>query len=1196
MTKKLSARALQQSLAEITNDPASDIISTVFKRKDSAKYGELQTFLENSKFVLPPRDPKTMIYSTLGGWYKFTDPNEQAVFFSYYEAARKDGCTLDFAERQDPSRSGIFVDFDMLQESPERLFDDETLNRLLTHIGKVLAQTYDLTPLGHTPTVYISVEVKPEILPKKEEEDKYKRPVFKDGMHLRILSILVNNASKRYFMRQCKNDIRRIMSKYLNSGDVLDEHAANVPVFLYGSNRKQKPAYVLQSMWKVVINSESDVTATKQYKFFENKAKTVNVDSDDEESEEETKKPKVKQQKTRKQKQQDEICISHELSLNFERQEMSYGQISKVAVDVLESCAVDVAKFDKQIDTTENTSTHLDHLIQQDPQAEYLRKVIDILSPMRSEQYPMWIKVIWALANTSEKYKPLAEYFSKMCPAKYNQSDFDKAWKEAIRMRDEPGFKYNKINICSWAKADNPEKFEIVKGKDIEFLITQMIYDKVCKGKLGQYQEAKILDKLIGDRYAVDSEEGSKKLVCYEFVLPEDGMTCKPGEAYKWRITNEGSYLQVYISEQLFRYMRAVYNKMDKINKQEDNDDEEPKKVKSKSMWYVKVQKQFEDSISKLHQDQWKKGVIEQFKHLRHKVTSGFTATLNKDPNILGVQNGVIELHPDGTHTFIKGYHSHRISFSTNCNYVEFDPEDALTKKLLIVLRQIMPNSEPDTFNWLMHFFASSIDGAVKDQYFVTGYGDGANAKSFIVELHRNTMGDTYAVSLPVGSITAKNLSGGQATPDLWVLRYARGAFISESGLMQKINSATIKMLTGQEHIPMRGLFRDMISAKPHCIYFMITNFLMELNDTTYGCFRRMKIIHFPMQFCTDMNDYDKENPYHRIADTSLSKDFNSDPIICSRWLAILLWYRLSLYRDYKGSLANIPHPHIIHTTDTYRQTQDKVNVFINGRFIIGPKVARQSLIEAMELYIQWYISNVDSSMEAPKLKHGLQTKFLGSAVSKYIIKDATGSYFFEKGRIMKADEHPGKGEILFSTKHTIAVSEDLPKEIVNPPKYDSDSDSDDESDKKKSKKKESKEDDYEEKTVPVDGFDKNVEGKKFKEEAKIASQEVLLVKPETSEEYYARIVSEWKAWKTRKEVPVIDEEKKEMLIIEQNMIKDSIIQDHNEYMRMREEKMKSNTWSFRGKKFDPDRMMDDPSLCEIDMSKEELKYIIEGM
>ena len=68
------------------------------------------------------------------------------------------------------------------------------------------------------------------------------------------------------------------------------------------------------------------------------------------------------------------------------------------------------------------------------------------------------------------------------------------------------------------------------------------------------------------------------------------------------------------------------------------------------------------------------------------------------------------------------------------------------------------------------------------------------------------------------------------------------------------------------------------------------------------------------------------------------------------------------------------------------------------------------------------------------------------------------------------------------------------------------------------------------------------------------------------------------------------------MLIIEQNMIKDSIIQDQKEYIRMREEKMKSNTWSFRGKKFDPDRMMDDPSLCEIDMSKEELKYIIEGM
>ena len=131
----------------------------------------------------------------------------------------------------------------------------------------------------------------------------------------------------------------------------------------------------------------------------------------------------------------------------------------------------------------------------------YIKTLLDILHIKRSEEYALWLDVLCALAHTSPSYKPLAEYFSRKSPDKFNQSKFDQTW-DSILMK-----KSNKLSLGSlhyWARSDNPDRYEEVKHRSLFNLLYKKIYDTSVEGALEHFDVAEILYVVLKDKYIFD--------------------------------------------------------------------------------------------------------------------------------------------------------------------------------------------------------------------------------------------------------------------------------------------------------------------------------------------------------------------------------------------------------------------------------------------------------------------------------------------------------------------------------------------------------------------------------------------------------------------------------------------------------------------------------------------------------------------
>lgn len=105
-----------------------------------------------------------------------------------------------------------------------------------------------------------------------------------------------------------------------------------------------------------------------------------------------------------------------------------------------------------------------------------------------------------------------------------------------------------------------------------------------------------------------------------------------------------------------------------------------------------------------------------------------FINDLNKDQNILGVANGILvlnEFDKDGYPKLIKGAHEYKISSSAPTNYVKYDHNNEYIKKVEALLKSFFLEEEYDSYEFLLLYLASCLDGLPKDNILFILRGDG---------------------------------------------------------------------------------------------------------------------------------------------------------------------------------------------------------------------------------------------------------------------------------------------------------------------------------------------------------------------------------------------------------------------------------------------------------------------------------------
>jgi phage/plasmid-associated DNA primase len=912
--------------------------------------------------------------------------NKISKMFKYIECCRRTNAIMMMYEKQN-EYSGIMLDFDICQQQSKSLLTHEilqvvcltTLNLIKKYVN---LENPNVPYTGKTFDTYIAITKKPSV--KQTADKKY----YKEGFHVLIPGIQVTREVKKFLIKKIFEDeifrttfnmitcVEKEDGSFYSYLDFVDKNSAHVPVFFLGSRSKiGSEAYVLESVniLTTTISELSDPrdsgisTVTQCDKFNANDSLNPTV-------------------------------LSHELSLNWETAEndgKGVSIIKKRKYEIKEQylTEVNMLKSDNKESSEPEEHGALSILHIHDPDIQYIEDLLNTLDASRYTDFGEWFKVLCVLAHANTSYKPLAEAFSMKSVEKFNQIDFENHWQSASTN------KKNKLNMGSlhyWAKLDNPVKYEEVRQRSIYTIVYKKVYDTQLDGSLQHYDIAKILFISLRHKYAFDTNDGG---MWYEFILQEDPH--KAGEIYKWRMYNKApSSIKMYTSEILPKLFNKVLDKIELTLEGLKGDDY--------AKYHNMVKNNLKVTCRRLRDNGFKNGVAKECEQVFEKIN--FSSSLDKDPEILGVGNGILKLGSEVQ--FITGYHNYSVSQYTAVNYTEYNPNNPITKKLLIAIRNLFPDDEPDTFEFMMHYFASALDGKKKESLLLLLVGNGSNGKSFLVELFKETIGSMYAVKMPLSFLTSRPKNSESATPALMMLVTARFAYYSETEKSEVLHLAKVKELTGQETLGGRGLFGDYKTFKPTCHHLVTSNYDFAVNGNDHGTWRRLKRVTMRIKFCkANVDNYNENNPHERIADASMGAKWPDDPEVQSAFLSILCHYYESLQNKYDGVVENVPHPNIKAETEAFRDRQDKINNFINIRFVKTVDTTYQvTMAIIIEKYSKWYDSLYPDDKE---YKKSISSQFENSKLSKIFEKTRT-DVFIRGYRILDAGEEPEEDEIFF--------------------------------------------------------------------------------------------------------------------------------------------------------------------------------------
>jgi P4 family phage/plasmid primase-like protien len=279
--------------------------------------------------------------------------------------------------------------------------------------------------------------------------------------------------------------------------------------------------------------------------------------------------------------------------------------------------------------------------------------------------------------------------------------------------------------------------------------------------------------------------------------------------------------------------------------------------------------------------------------------------------------------------------------------YVRYDPAHPTPEHREIneFFEKIYP--DPVVRNYCLTLFSSCLEGANREQKFYIMTGGGSNGKSKIVELMSKTFGE-YQETLSTTAITRKRPESGAANPDLVVLKCKRFVSMSEPDEGEKINTSSMKQLSGEDTVKARALFQDQDQFVIMAKIFMLCNDLPPVSSMDNGTWRRLRVIPHVAKFVDpDM----PTNPAQHIH----TKDLLMDSKIL-RWrpyfAGMLVWYYENQYLKH-----GLKEPdQVMAASNKYKEENDAFAAFCQDCLIkeIGAEVRAQDVLERYKEWLRY--------------------------------------------------------------------------------------------------------------------------------------------------------------------------------------------------------------------------------------------------
>ena len=367
----------------------------------------------------------------------------------------------------------------------------------------------------------------------------------------------------------------------------------------------------------------------------------------------------------------------------------------------------------------------------------------------------------------------------------------------------------------------------------------------------------------------------------------------------------------------------------------------------------------------------------------------------NSNKDVLSIKDGILELKTGELRPRkLEDY----CTFELN---VDFRGLHYPTDNIETFFQEIMLDNE-ELVRYLQILLGYCITGNINEQKFIVFWGAyGSNAKSVLIDLIRILMEEKkYYASLSADALMSiGKSSAGTATPHLVPLYGSRIAILDESDKNVKLNEGVVKRITGGSMITIRKLREEEFSFESCCQPILVTNHKPKISDDN-AIHRRLILIPFDAQF-KDRDEYDKNNPTHRIRDKNKLKKLKECKSELLVWLVkgAIKWYQNNELPEFPDKIKEI--------TDNYKNDSNPLIGFLKQYCEIPSDISNVDenyyFVEESVL-LDGYIQYSEEVVTRKSFRENMK-KMLGSNIYKNMKKCYNIKYDISDGECLIEDD-----------------------------------------------------------------------------------------------------------------------------------------------------------------------------------------------
>ena len=291
---------------------------------------------------------------------------------------------------------------------------------------------------------------------------------------------------------------------------------------------------------------------------------------------------------------------------------------------------------------------------------------------------------------------------------------------------------------------------------------------------------------------------------------------------------------------------------------------------------------------------------------------------------------------------------------------VTYDPK-VVSERWNRFVDEIM-SGDAEMVDYLQKSLGYALSGDTSLDCFFIFFGKTTrNGKSACIGAVRNVLGD-YGKGVSPASLSKKNMSGDNPTPEFARLTGVRFANVSEPGKFMKLNAGFAKTLTGRDPIITRYLHKNPIEFIPQFTIYIVTNHLIDINDDSIFASDRIKMVPFDKHF--------KEAEQDKSLRETLENDENATGVL--NWL-------LEGHKRYLAEGTIVPPQRAIDALTEYRRECDTTALFLEDTCVkTGDVTQRLKTSVLYDHYITWFTENCDimsKPMSRPEFVSALKDK-----------------------------------------------------------------------------------------------------------------------------------------------------------------------------------------------------------------------------